>query len=71
MKVGDLIRVANINEYMWETAVVPGYLLLILQIHPVSYERGCLTMVVQGDHTGKIHWIDPKIGEFEVVSEGR
>lgn len=65
MKVGDLVRVKNINEYApeWlDKDPTPGYLMQILSVGRSGY----FTMILQGKYFGMTNWVSGK--GFEIVS---
>ena len=61
MKVGDLVRVKNINEY-FDDDPTPGYLMQILSVGRSGY----FTMILQGKYYGMTNWVSGK--GFEIVS---
>ena len=61
MKVGDLVRVKNINEH-FDDDPAPGYLMCVLAVG----NNGYFTMILQGKYFGMTNWVSGK--GFEIVS---
>ena len=65
MKVGDLVRVKNINDYWPEQGHQPGFLLQIIE----NAADGYYIVVMSGPYLGAEHWISGK--DLEIVNESR
>ena len=66
MKVGDLVRVPNVNAYdPWCEVTESGYLLQIIAMGSEGY----YIIVLEGPYLGVEHWVSGE--DLEVISETR